>query len=161
MSNKVYVETSIFSYLTARPSRDLISAARQQMTIHWWEVKRSNYQVFASNLVVAEASQGHGLRAQARIESMKATPMLEITESCIYLSEQIIEKSPMPEKARDDALHIAIASCYDLDFLLTWNCRHLANAHIVPKVRDIITDAGYHFPQICTPEELMEDLYED
>jgi len=158
MSESVYVETSIFSYLTARPSRDIISAARQQITIQWWENNRSKYQIFASNLVVAEASQGNEIRAQSRIESLRSIPMLEITDECEHLAEKLIKSSPMPEKAQDDALHAAIASCHSINFLLTWNCRHLANAHIIPKVRAIIESEGYQFPQICTPEELMEEI---
>ncbi len=158
MIESVYAETSIFSYLTARPSRDLISAARQQITVQWWDTNREKYRIYASNLVVAEASQGDELRAQVRVESIRSIPLLEITQECARLAEKIIRDSPMPEKARDDALHAAVASFHSIDFLLTWNCRHLANAHVVPKVRAVVESEGFKFPQICTPEELMEDL---
>ena len=153
----VYIETSIFSYLSARPSRNLIAAARQQLTIEWWEDHRHKYQYFISNVVIAEASRGDEIQAQARLDSLKDIRRLEITDECKYLAEKLISDSPMPEKANDDALHAAISSYYSMDFLLTWNCRHLANAHLIPKLRSVVESEGYDFPQICTPEELMEE----
>lgn len=97
MAGTVCAETSIFSYLTARPSRDIVSAAHQQITIQWWENHRGKYKIFASNWVVAEASLGDKTRAQSRIESMRSIPMLEVTSECERLSEKLIKDSPMPE----------------------------------------------------------------
>jgi hypothetical protein len=158
MTKSVYVETSIFSYLTARPSRDIISAAHQQITLNWWENQRQNYTIYASNLVVAEASQGDQSCAQARIQQLLTIPMLEINKACEQLANELIKQSSIPPKAQDDALHVAIASQHNMDFLLTWNCRHLANGNLIPKVRAIIEALGLKFPHICTPEELMEPL---
>ncbi len=154
----VYIETSIFSYLLARQSRNLIAAARQQLTIEWWECHRHRYQHFISNVVIAEASQGDEIRSQERLDLLKDIQRLEITDDCKNLTEKIIYDVPMPEKAIDDAMHAAISSYYSLDFLLTWNCRHLANAHIIPKLRSVVESEGFQFPQICTPEELMGEL---
>lgn len=153
----VYVETSIFSYLTAKPSRNIIAAARQQLTIEWWEKHRNKYQLYTSNAVVAEASQGNETRAKARLESLKKILRLEITFECQYLAKKLISGTPMPEKAADDALHAAISSYHSMNYLLTWNCRHLANAHLIPKLKSVVESEGYCFPQICTPEELMEE----
>ena len=151
----VYIETSILSYLTAKPSRNVIAAARQQLTTEWWEDHRQKYQLFASDAVVAEASQGDEERAQARLNAIRKIPRLTITKECQDLAGRLVSDSPMPENAQDDALHVAICSYHSIDFLLTWNFRHLVNAHLIPKMRTVIEFAGYKFPQICTPEELM------
>lgn len=151
----VYIETSIISYLTARPSKNLIAVARQQQTWEWWESYRQDYTVFISNLVIAEASQGDTQRSQERLQVLREINRLTINTSCEELAEKLIIYSPIPDNAQDDALHIAIASYHAVDFLLTWNFKHLANAHLIPKVRTIVEDSGYQFPQICTPEELI------
>ncbi len=154
----VYTETSIISYLTARPSKNLIAAARQQQTWEWWESHRHNYALFTSNLVIAEASQGDTQRSQERLQTLREIKRLTINTACEELAEKLILHSPIPDNAQDDALHIAVASYHAVDFLLTWNFRHLANAHLIPKVRTIVEESGYQFPQICTPEELTGEL---
>ncbi len=151
----VYIETSIVSYLTARPSRNLIATARQYLTLEWWEDHRQKYAIFISNAVIAEASLGDKARSTERLNAIRSLTILEITDESQDLAEKIIAQSAMPKKAYDDALHLAIASCHNMDFLLTWNCRHLANAHLIPQLRFLIEEEGRCFPQICTPEELM------
>jgi hypothetical protein len=151
----VYIETSIISYLTARPSRNLIAVARQQQTWDWWDIYRQNYTLFTSNLVIAEASQGDTQRSQQRLNVLREIERLVINTACEELGEKLIIHSAIPDNAQDDALHIAIASYHAVDFLLTWNFKHLANAHFIPKVRTIVENSGYRFPQICTPEELI------
>jgi hypothetical protein len=151
----VYIETSIFSYLTGRPSRDLVAAARQQITIDWWEDHRYKYEIYISNVVVAEASQGDKLRMQARIDKIKEIPRLAVSSECLFLAEKMISESILPPKAKDDALHLAISGFHSMDFLLTWNCRHLANAHLASRFRAFFEQNGYKYPVICTPEELM------
>lgn len=153
----VYIETSIISYLTAKPSKNLIAAARRQRTWEWWENCRQDYTLFTSNLVIAEASQGDAQRSQKRLHALREIERLAINAACEELAEKLIAHSPIPDNAQDDALHVAIASCHAVNFLITWNFRHLANAHLIPKVRTIVEDAGYRFPHICTPEELMGD----
>ncbi|MBF0204368.1 MAG: type II toxin-antitoxin system VapC family toxin [Desulfamplus sp.] len=156
----VYIETSIISYLTARPSKNLIAAARQQQTWEWWENYRQNYMLFTSNLVIAEASQGDNQQSQKRLHVLREIERLTINIACEELADKLIIDSPIPDNAQDDALHIAIASYHSVDFLLTWNFKHLANAHLIPKVRTIVEASGYYFPQICTPEELIGEYYE-
>jgi hypothetical protein len=151
----VYIETSIISYLTARPSRNLIVAARQQQTWDWWENHRQKYDLYSSNLVIAEASKGDAKQSKRRILALKNIARLGINTACEELAEKIITQSTIPDNAQDDALHIAITSYHGMTFLLTWNFRHLANAHIIPKVRKLVVESGYQFPQICTPEELI------
>ncbi|QTA81320.1 PIN domain-containing protein [Desulfonema limicola] len=147
----VYIETSIISYLTARPSKNLIAVARQQQTWEWWDIYRQNYTLFSSNLVIAEASQGDTKRSQERLDVLREIERLDINTACEELGEKLIVHSPIPDNAQDDALHIAIASYHAVDF----NFKHLANAHLIPKVRTIVENSGYQFPQICTPEELI------
>jgi predicted nucleic acid-binding protein len=151
----VYVETSIPSYLVARPSRNIIAAARQQLTLEWWETQREQYDLCISNAVIAEAAQGDAVRAAERLAVVQSIKSLDITPQCIMLAQTLLSGTSLPERAKDDALHVAVASVHGIDFLLTWNCRHLANAHLIPKLRMLTESEGFHFPQICTPEELM------
>jgi len=149
----VYIETSIISYLVAKPSNNLITAARQKITFDWWNNQRYKYNIFISELVVAEAIKGDKIAAKERIEVIKTIPVLEITNECIELANIFFKKAKFPENARDDALHIAIATNYKMDFLLTWNFRHLANAHFIRKLQKISLEEGLMIPTICTPQE--------
>ncbi len=153
----VYVETSIISYLVARPSSNLISAARQKITFDWWESERKKYNIFISELVLAECSHGDNEAVKLRMGVAKKIPLLKITKACIELAKLFFTKASLPEKARDDALHIAVATHYQMDFLLTWNCRHLANAHFIRKVQNISYDEGLIIPTICTPQEMKNE----
>lgn len=128
MSKTVYIETSIISYLAARPSRDLIAAGHQQLTHEWWTAERSSFSVHASALVLREASGGDAAAASARLQWLQGIPLVVIAPEAEELSEHLIQKAALPEKAAADALHIAIAAYHRLDFLLTWNCKHIANA---------------------------------
>ncbi|MEO7297898.1 MAG: type II toxin-antitoxin system VapC family toxin [Verrucomicrobiota bacterium] len=155
MKSKVYLETTIPSLLTARPSRDVLIAGQQQATRDWWEERRRLYKLFISGLVLAESRRGDSSAALARDEVLATCNVLEYTEAAQRLAEEILAARLLPAKAALDAAHIAIASVHEMDFLLTWNCRHIANAAIVDKVRATIAAAGYAPPVICTPLELM------
>jgi|Deesub1362B_J571_1020462.scaffolds.fasta_scaffold02688_9 predicted nucleic acid-binding protein len=150
----VYIETSIISYLVAKPSNNLITAARQKITFDWWNNQRHKYNIFISELVVAEAIKGDKLAAKERLKVIKTIPVLEITNECIELAKLFFKKAKLSENARDDALHIAIATSYKMDFLLTWNFRHLANAHFIRKLQKISLEEGLIIPTICTPQEI-------
>jgi predicted nucleic acid-binding protein len=151
----VYVETSILSYLTARPSRDLLAAAHQQVTREWWDGQRGRFEVFVSPLVEQEARRGDPVAAQRRVEALCGLPMLEIVEDAYDLAAALISEGALPLSAEDDATHIAMAAVHGIDYLLTWNCRHIDNAETKPIVRSICATRGYTCPEICTPEELM------
>ena len=157
MRKKVYLETSVISYLTARVSRDLIVAAHQQITQEWWENERTHYDVFISELVVQEAQKGDRDAVKKRLALLKPMKRLLVNEHVIHLAEQIIEKRVLPASAMDDILHIAIAAIHRMDYLLTWNCKHIANAQIQKTITRIIEQQGYESPVMCTPEELVED----
>jgi len=151
MSNTVYLETSIISYLAARPSRDVISAGHQQTTHDWWSAERGNFSVYASPLVLREASAGDATAASARLQGV---PLWAITHEAEKLSELLIQRAALPSKAAADALHIATAAFHRASFLLTWNCKHIANAIKRPLIERICRECGYEPPILCTPEEL-------
>jgi hypothetical protein len=155
MSNRVYIETSVISYLTAWPSRDLLIAAAQEATRIWWDNRRSQYQLFASRLVVNEAGRGDPDAARRRQEMLKGIPHLIITDEAAALANQLIDQGAVPREVADDATHVAVAAVHEMDYLLTWNFRHLDNAERKPQIRSICTILGYTCPEICTPRELM------
>ncbi|ESQ09876.1 MAG TPA: PIN domain-containing protein [Chromatiaceae bacterium] len=161
MKKSVYIETSIPSYLTARPNRDLRAAAWQQLTVQWWDEARAGYDLFTSELALLEASAGNPEAAKRRLESLQDIPELEIDEEVQKLAEQLIAESGVPATAEADALHIAVAAIHRMDYLLTWNCRHIGNAAKKPIIRAICKNAGYPYPEICTPMELLPENESD
>lgn len=155
MSETVYIETSIIGYLTVRPSNNLILMANVQATREWWDTRRIQFDLYISQTVLAEVAQGDAEIATKRLEILRDFPLLEVSEAVQNLAIQFLAKSNLPPKAADDALHIAAATVYGLDYLLTWNCKHIANAQIQKKLAQISLDLGYELPTICTPYELM------
>jgi len=153
----IYVETSILSYLTARPTRDLLAAARQQITREWWDTRRACYDLFVSPLVEQEVRRGDPDAARRRGEALGNLQALEIVEEAYELATALIAESALPSAAKDDATHIALAAVHGMDYLLTWNCRHIGNAETKPVIRTVCAKHGYACPEICTPEELMGD----
>ena len=156
MKPRVYIETSIPSYLTARPSNDIRAMANQNSTIEWWENRRSEFDVYISEFVIAESSQGHPGASERRLEAIDDVPELDVSEEVKILAKALIDEGPIPEKAEIDAYHIAVATVNGMDYLLTWNCTHIANAVMRPKVEAVCRNHGYEPPVICTPQELME-----
>lgn len=154
MKRTVYIETSIISYLAARPSKTILGAAHQQLTLAWW-AHRHNYDLFISQTVWRECSAGDPDAAARRLAALKGLGVLTVTEEIVTLAEALIAEGALPLKATDDALHIAIATLHRIDFLLTWNCRHIANPIIQEKVADFLENKGLFLPIICTPEELL------
>ncbi len=156
MAATVYLETTIPSYLAARPSRDLITAAHQQITLDWWTSRRAAFTLYVSELVVQEASLGDPDTAVRRLEYLAGLPSLLIAPPAERLAGDLLRAGLLPANAAADALHIAIATSHGIDFLLTWNIRHLANAAMRRRIDTACRDAGYSPPVLCTPEELME-----
>ena len=155
MSETVYIETSIIGYLTARTSNNLILMANVEATREWWDARRDQFELYISQTVLDEAARGDAAIARRRLEILSDFPLLEVNEAVQDLAAQFLTKSNLPPKATDDAIHIAVATIYGLDYLLTWNCKHIANAQIQKKLVQISFDAGYELPTICTPYELM------
>ena len=156
MKQKVYIETSIVSYLTARPGNDLRAMANQNTTIEWWESRMPEFEIYISEFVVAEASQGDAEAAARRMHVILDIPALEVTEAVRELGNALVSEGPIPVGAEIDAYHIAVAAINGMDYLLTWNCKHIANAVMRPRVEAVCRDHGFEPPTICTPQELME-----
>ena len=156
MNPKVYLETSVISYLTSRPSRDLIVAANQQLTQEWWRTRRKNFDLFISQLVIRELSAGDKNAAEKRLQAVSNVPLLELSEEAVLFAEKLIKKGSLPRKATEDALHIAVATLNGMEYMLTWNFKHIANATMRYKIENVCRLAGYEPPIICTPQELLE-----
>ena len=157
MKQRVYTETTIISYLTGRPSRDLVIVAHQELTRQWWETRSSDFELFVSELVREEVAMGDAKASDKRMGTIAEMPILRTTEEAVSLAERLVSMGPIPHEAAADALHIAIAAVNGVDYLLTWNCKHLANATLRGRIETQVEEAGYACPVICTPEELMED----
>lgn len=155
MRPTVYLETTVVSYLVARPSRDLVTAAHQQLTREWWEERHGEFEVFISQAVVREASAGDPAVAARRLAALDGIPALEITAEALALAAALVRTGAVPAKAADDALHIGTAAYHGVDYLLTWNARHIANAQARRAVANVCLAQGYELPVICNPGELM------
>jgi hypothetical protein len=161
MTPTVYIETSIISYLAAQPSRDLITAAHQQMTHDWWRRRRSAFDLFVSQLVIDEAAGGDPDAASRRAALLAELPLLDITPAVTSFAVFLAEATGLPKRAGADALHIAVAAVHGMAYLLTWNCTHIANARLRVLVERACEKRGYMTPTMCTPEELMEEVIND
>ncbi len=157
MAKRVYIETTIPSYLAARPSRDLLQTARQQLTYTWWNNMRQNYELCISEIVLDEVASGDADAAQRRLPFLQNLPLLDLTEAVSDVAKAIMGSGLLPKEAARDAVHIAVTSVHGIDILLTWNCRHIANAAIMKEFRTIVAGCGYELPILCTPEELLGD----
>ncbi|MFB2893887.1 type II toxin-antitoxin system VapC family toxin [Aerosakkonemataceae cyanobacterium BLCC-F50] len=157
MSETIYIETSIFGYLTARSTKNLILAANIELTRDWWENYRRAFDLYISQIVLDEAALGDSEIAAKRLEILQDMTLLKPSEAAEDLVIQFLARSNLPNKAANDAAHIALATVHGMDYLLTWNCKHIANAQIQKKLTQICADFGYELPTICTPYELMGD----
>ncbi len=155
MKPKLYIENSIISYLTADPSRDIITAARQALTRQWWDEKRFEYELFISEFVISEAGSGDPEMATRRLEVLIGITEIELTETVAEFANILVREGPLPQKAVLDALHIAVTVSGGIEYLLTWNFAHLANATIRNQIERKCLSMGYEPPIICTPEELL------
>ena len=154
----LYLETTVPSYRTGRPSTDIILAGRQLLTHEWWNLHRHNYEVFVSELVLQESSRGDTDAAERRRAVLDEFSVLRVTGQSVDLAAEYLEALPLPATASADALHLALATTNGMDYLLTWNCRHIARGSVIRALPAVNAKFGYETPTICTPEEL---LYED
>jgi len=155
--NTVYIETSIVSYLRQKPSSQIVAAARQLLTHRWWSCERNQYELVISQYVIDEASAGNHELAAERLELLDGIPLLPHAPEIVVLADEIMSFGVLPAKAQVDALHIATVAHHQIDYLLTWNCKHIANAKILSMINNMLTKRGVPIPVICTPEELLGD----
>lgn len=151
---KVYLESSVISYLTARPSRDLVTAANQEFTRLWWRKSRSHFEIYVSEMVLFEIGRGDPEAAITRLSIAEQLPSLGVDLECSSLAERLLQCSGLTLTAARDALHIATAAIHRMDYLLTWNCRHIANAVLMPEFSATMSSWGYSSPVLCTPPQL-------
>ena len=154
MKPRVYIETSVVSYLTARSNRDLIVAAHQQITTELWG-RRAAFEFYASELVLAEAGKGDAQAAAQRLMALNGIPLLKVSSQARDLGKLLVQELAIPAKAIEDAYHVAVAAVQGMDYLITWNCTHIANLQMQRKIERICIDAGYIPAVIGTPEELL------
>jgi hypothetical protein len=151
----VYLETSFISYLVARPSRDVIVAGHQQATQEWWDNRRSQFECSVSQVVIDEASVGDATEIQKRLAIISGLPTFAVTEDVEALTQAIMDAGILPQHAFPDAAHVAVSAIHSIDYLLTWKCKHLANAQIARRIAVVCENLGHKMPFICTPDELM------
>jgi hypothetical protein len=156
MKPTVYIETTIIGYLAMRVSGVLRIAANQQTTRDWWDGHRQRFHPLVSRFVVDECSDGDPLAARDRLGYLQGIPLLEVSDDVNALATALLSGVPLPEKAAIDALHISIATVNGVEYLLTWNCKHIANPAMRPHIERICRDKGFEPPVICTPQELLE-----
>ena len=157
MKPRVYLETSIISYLVGwLNQQSIVVAHNQEFTREWWSRRRHHFELFSSAAAVNEASQGEGSLARKRLVYLADTTMLDINDDALGLASELLRLTRIPSKADVDALHVAIAAVHGMDYLISWNCRHIVNARILPDVYAVCRHLGFEPPLICTPPELME-----
>lgn len=154
MVSTVYIESSVISYLTSRPSRDLVTAARQAITVEWWDDRKSGYEVYISALVEEEISCGDPHASSLRLSIVEGIPALDISEEAKNLAKDLVRFEAIPRNSEEDALHIAIAAANGMDFLLTWNFKHINNAETKEAIAKVVESHGLVCPVLCSPEEL-------
>jgi predicted nucleic acid-binding protein len=154
----VYIETSIVSYLAARPSRDPVTLRNQQLTHAWWNTRREGYELYTSALTLKEAARGDTVTAHRRLTLLSPLPIMETQSIVTPLAKALKDGLPLPEQATADAEHIALAATGGLGYLLTWDRKHIANPQLLRKIESVLALWGYLTPVFCTPGELMGDV---
>jgi hypothetical protein len=151
----LYIETSIVSYLAARPSRDPVTLRNQQLTHKWWDGHRANFTLYTSDVVVGEAEFGDPLMASRRSALLAGLNRLDTHDDVMSLADELRAILRLPARAATDALHIAFGATYGMAYLLTWNCKHIANPALRPRMERTCGARGLSLPMLCTPKQLM------
>ncbi len=157
---RIYLESTIPSYVVARPARDLLQAARQQLTRDWWDLKREQHELFTSQVVLDEITGGEAAMARQRLAVMAGITLLRSTDEAETLTQRILDSGLLPTDADRDAAHIALATVHAMDVLLSWNCRRIANAAIQARLRELAAKSDLKLPVLCTLDQLAGELYE-
>ncbi len=157
---RIYIESTIPSYLVARPARDILQAARQRVTKDWWAAAAAKNDLFTSQVVLDEITSGEADMARRRMSILAQLPLLDLTDEARKLTKDVLSSGLLPMSADRDAAHIALATVHQMDVLLSWNCRHIANAAIQAGLRKLAERSGFTLPVLCTPDEVTGELYD-
>jgi hypothetical protein len=157
MAHSIFIETTIPSYYVARPSRDVLQLARQELTRAWWDLQREQFDLRTSQLVLDEAALGEPAKAAERLQLLDGIALLDISEQVEALAIELVASGILPAAAGRDAFHLAAAGVHGMNFLLTWNCKHIANPFIADRLQSCFSRMGVYFPVICTPEQFLAD----
>ena len=158
MAQSVYIESSVISYLVARPSRDVVVAAHQAITEAWWQSQRAEFDLFVSSLVIQEISRDDAAASEKRLQAVENIPLLATSPEAQRLAEDLLAKGAVPANSEEDALHIAIAAAGGMEFLLTWNFKHINNAQTKAFITTVVESHGFACPILCSPEELGAEI---
>ena len=156
MKKQIYIETSVVSYYVSRPSKNLVIAGHQATTIDFWAIL-DDYEVYISDIVIQEASQGDDVQAKKRLDAISDLPALKIDDETKALARALLNGRAIPEKHPEDALHIAVAARHGIDVIVTWNFKHINNPFTRMMVRQVIENNEYLCPEICSPDEFLGD----
>lgn len=151
----IYIETSIVSHASARPSSNIQIAALQHQAREWWSVERPKFNLVTSQLTILESSEGDPTAAADRLKMLDGLPLVSLDSDVDALANLILSNHLMPQKASADAVHVAAAAIAGVNYLLTQNCKHIANAHELPRVYRLLENEGYDQLLICTPAEFL------
>ena len=154
---KVYVETTVVSDATALPSRDVVQLGRQVATQEWWATAARRFDLYCSDVVKREAMRGNPEAADRRLEALRDIPEIQTTRPALALAEKLTESKAIPREYPDDALHVALAAICGMDYLVSWNFKHITNAQTVPLIKRICAESGFPCPEICTPYQLQAE----
>jgi predicted nucleic acid-binding protein len=157
MRETVYLETTVVSYYTSRPSNDIIVLSRQRLTEHWWTEAFERFEVYISEAVIEEAAAGDSMAAAKRLAALESCTLLDIDDEVSRIYNIYLDRLGIPEKAFRDALHMAVATVHRMDYLVTWNCTHIANGETIKRLIAVNSELGMSIPVIVTPEELMKE----
>lgn len=161
LKKKVYVETTVISDATALPTNDLALVGRQVATREWWESAAKRFKLFVSPTVRREAGEGDPTAAKRRLEALEGVPELPLVPEVLALAQKLIDAKAVPLNFREDAMHIAFAAVAKMDYLVSWNFKHITNAQMIPKIKRVCADNGYVCAEICTPQMLQEEVHDD
>ncbi len=158
---KVYVETTVVSDATALPTNDLALVGRQVATREWWKTAAQRFELFVSPTVRREAANGDPEAARRRTEALHNITDIPLCPEVLALAQKLVDAKVVPKEFRDDAMHIAFAAVAKIDYLVSWNFRHITNAQMIPKIKKVCSDNGYVCAEICTPQMLQEEVQDE
>jgi len=150
----VYIETTVIGHLAGRLRSNAAIATRQQLTRGWWAEAQSQFRFLISQIVLDECAAGDPVAASERLAIADSLPLLDITEVIRELADELMARGAIPPSEPRDSLHVAISAVYGVNYLATWNFKHIANATMRGRIESVCRDAGFEPPIICTPEEM-------